>query len=304
MASMELRHLRYFVMAAEEENISRASSRLNVSQPAVSRQIRDLEDELGVTLFERDHNGLHLTDAGATVLWHAREVLQQVNALTDSLLPFATHQKPVSLKIGYIATALAGFLKEGLRQFNCEHKSVCIQIFEMSPRQQETALREGEIDLAFLGNPSPEVKRDFQTKPIRKVPMAAIVAEDHPLAKRKSIDFTELAGDPFLSLHEKHFPGRPELIKELFKRTGIPLKVALKVNGLSEILGLVAAGSGVAVVPADLAEFPHAGIVFLTLKRPKISLFSSAAWREDGETPELRALLELIQLKNNLLTKP
>lgn len=282
-------------MAAEEKNISRAAARLNISQPAVSRQIHDLEDELGAVLFERERNGLSLTEAGHTALTHAREMLRQERAMLASLQVFGNEDEAVSLKVGFIPTALPGFLADGLRRFNEAHKNVCVQIFEMSPRQQETALRDGEIDLALLGNACPELQENFRVESIRKVLMAVAVPDDHRLAARKSIDLVELADDTFLSLHEKNFPGRKEMMKEMFGRAGISPRVSLKAAGLSELLGLVGGGVGVALVPADLDQLPHARMVFIKLKHPRFTLVSSAVWRKEDETEALRALVSLLK---------
>ena len=266
-------------MAAEEKNISRAAARLNISQPAVSRQIHDLEGEIGTALFERERNGLSLTEAGHTALTHAREMLRQEKAMLTSLRVFGGQDEKESLKVGFIPTALPGFLADGMRRFNELQRNVCVQIFEMSPLQQEKALRGGEIDLALLGDACPELEKVFRVEPIRKVLLAVAVPDDHRLAARKSIDLAELANDTFLSLHEKSFPGRKEMMKEMFDRAGISPKVTLKAAGLSELLGLVGGGTGVALVPADLDQLPHARMVFIKLKRPKFTLVSSAVWR-------------------------
>ncbi len=284
---MELRHLRYFVMAAEEGNISRAAARLHVSQPAVSRQIRDLEEEFGVSLFERKRDGLALTEDGNTALAHAKETLRQANVLTATMQALRDSDRMTSLHIGYIPTALPGFLANGLRQFRQRHRNVCIQIYEMSPSEQELALREERIDLALLGQPCPVLKRTYETQPIRKVPMAVAVPENHRLAHRKAIDLNELSEDTFLSLDEKHFPGRPLLLRTLFEKAGIAPNVALKVDGLSELLGQVGTGGGVALIPSDADTLPHTGVRFVALRHPKTILVSSAVWRKGSAPSEL-----------------
>lgn len=290
--TMELRHLRYFVMAAEEGTISRAAARLHVSQPAVSRQIRDLEEAFGVTLFERKHDGLELTDDGQTALSHARAVLRQANALVETMQALRQGEAHKSLRIGYIPTALPGFLADGMRQFRQDQPHICVQIFEMSPSQQVDALREDEIDIALLGHACPELKKAYRVKPIRKVAMAVVLPSDHPLAHRKGIDLAELGEETFLSLHEKHFPGRPELLRTLFGKAGITPRVSLKVDGLSALLGQVGTGAGVALIPADAAVLPHSGVRFMQLRKPKTNLISSAVWRPESESPELLAFLD------------
>jgi len=289
---MELRHLRYFVMAAAEHSISRAAARLNISQPAVSRQIRDLEDELGVTLFERDSHGLTLTEPGQSALPHAREILRRAGDLKLAMDVFNTPTKE-TIRVGFIATALPGFLAGAMRTFNQQHKDVCIQIREMSAVEQEKALRAGEIDLALLGTPCPELVKEFEVQAILETPMAVVLPDDHLLSLRKSVDLAELAEEPFVSLHEKNFPGRPALLADLCGRAGFVADVRQKADGLQEMLGLVAGGAGVGILPLDVNQLPHHGVVFIKMRKPTHTLVSSAVWRKDGVT---KALLELVDL--------
>ena len=297
---MELGHLRYFVMAAEEGNISRASERLNVSQPAVSRQIKDLEEELGVQLFTREPNGMRLTEAGTAALAHAREVLRQSNSMVDAMKTLASRRKARSIKVGFLPTALPGLLTNALRTFNNRHKEFCVQICEMSPTQQEEALRNGEIDLGLIGEACPEIKRDFHIDTIRRTEVAVIVPDDHPLAGRKAVDLAEFAGDTFVSLNEAKFPGRKELMSDMFTKAGIQPEVSMRAAGLSELPGLVGAGSGVALAPADLVNLPHPGVVFLKLKKPQRVMLFAAAWRKTGDLDGIEALVRLIREESGL----
>ncbi|MCH1502567.1 MAG: LysR substrate-binding domain-containing protein [Verrucomicrobiales bacterium] len=251
-----------------------------------------MEEEFGLSLFVRKRDGLELTEDGQTALSHAKEVLRQANVLTETMLALKDSDSLRGLRIGYIPTALPGFLAHGLRQFRQRHRDVCVQIYEMSPSEQELALREERIDLALLGQPCPILKRTYEIRPIRKVPMAVALPESHRLAHRKAIDLNELSQDTFFSLHEKHFPGRPLLLRALFDKAGISPTVALKVDGLSELLGQVGTGGGVALIPSDAHTLPHAGVCFVALRRPKTMLVSSAVWRKDRGPSEL--LQELV----------
>lgn len=281
-------------MAAEEKNISRASARLNISQPAVSRQIRDLEEELGVSLFKRERNGLRLTEAGEFAFVHAQELLRAANRMAEAMKTFTGSSKK-SLRLGFIPTALPGFLADGLREFNQHQKRVCVQIREMTPRQQEKALRDGQLDLALLGHPCPELRKEFRIEPILKTPLTAVLPDHHVLASRKSIDLAELDGQPFVSLHEKNFPGRAELMIDLGERAGFTLNIGFRAEGFPELLGLVASGAGVGILPADVDQLPHPRVVFVKLKRPKVYLVSSVVWRQDGETKDLLNLVAFLK---------
>jgi len=287
---MELRHLRYFVTAAEEGSISRAAARLNISQPAVSRQLRDLEEELGVKLFTRNAQGLTVTESGETALTHARDLLRRAKNMTE-VLKRSSRGVRKSLHVGFIPTALPGFLADGMRRFNEQHDNTCVQIREMNPREQEAALRAGELDLALLGTACPGVKREFATTPILKASLSIVLPDHHLLALRKSIDLSELEGESVVSLHERHFPGRPELMADLGERAGYSLDVRVKAAGLSEALGMVAGGAGVAVLPADADQLPHPGVVFVRMSNPRIYLTSSAVWRKSDPDADV---LELV----------
>ncbi|MGI9240952.1 MAG: LysR substrate-binding domain-containing protein [Verrucomicrobiales bacterium] len=291
---MELRHLRYFVMAAEEENISRAAARLNLTQPAVSRQIRDLESDLGLPLFDRESGGLKLTEAGQAALPHAQDILRRAEGLSSAMAAFKRQPKR-SLRVGFIPTALPGFLAAALRTFNQRHDDVCTQIREMSPVDQERALRDGEIDVALIGSPCPEILAKFKSAELLKTPLAIVLPDDHLLALRKSIDLAELEGERFVSLDERHFPGRPALIADLGERAGFTLDVGMKAEGLPELLGLVAGGAGVGVLPQDVHQLPHPGVVFIRMRRPSVQLVSSAVWRSDAESDELLELIGLLK---------
>ena len=292
---MELRHLRYFVMAAVEGNISRASSRLYVSQPAVSRQIKDLEDELGVILFLRKSNGLSLTEAGTEALVYAREILRQSKRMSEAMQNLGRPDKLLSLKVGFLPTALPCFLAEGMRKFQQAEPTSCLQIFEMSQSEQEEALQSGDIDLGLIGSIGPKVKQSFAVETIRQVEMAVVVPDHHRLAKRKSVNLSELGNDTFVTLEEKHFPGRSDMMADMFCRAEIHPTVTLPARGLSELLGLVGAGAGVALAPADLIQLPHSGVVFIKLKKPKLTLPFSAAWRKTGDLSVVEAFITTLK---------
>jgi DNA-binding transcriptional LysR family regulator len=166
----------------------------------------------------------------------------------------------------------------------------------MNPREQEAALGKGEIDLALLGAAGPEVKRRFATASILRIPLSIVLPKNHLLALRKSIDLIELEEESFVSLHERNFPGRPQLIADLSDKAGFAIEVSVKVDGLSEALGMVAGGAGVAVLPADVDRLPHPGVVFVRMRHPRVYLTSSAAWRKEDTDPEVEKLVEHLKM--------
>ena len=281
-------------MTAEEANISRAAARLNVSQPAISRQIRDLEAELGVSLFIREPQGLRLTPAGEMALTQAKAILRGATQLTDSMQAFSNVGRQITLKVGFIPTALPGLLAEGLKHYNREQSKVCLQIFEMHPGEQIAALRRGEIDLALPGAASSKVKADFFTRSLRTTPLGMVVPTDHPLARRKSVDLADFAKDLFLSLNEERFPGREGMHQRLFKLAKINPSIGIHASGLNEILGLVGSGAGVALVPTDLNRMQSSGVKFLKLRRPTMTFNFSAVWRDSDHRAEVESFVTVL----------
>lgn len=291
---MELRHLRYFIMAAEEANISRAAARLNVSQPAVSRQIRDLESEFGAALFNRQPQGLSLTPAGEIALPQAKAILREAGSLTEAMQAFSHSGQRPTLKVGFIPTALPGLLAEGLKRFNRDHPRTCVQIFEMHPGEQVAALRRGELDLALPGAASRAVKAEFFTRSLRTTPLGLAVPSDHPMADRTSVELTDLADETFLSLNEERFPGRERMHRRLFALAGINPEIGLHASGLNELLGLVGSGVGIALVPTDLQRIHSSGVTFLKLRRPRMTFNFSAVWKDSDHRSEIESFVKVL----------
>jgi DNA-binding transcriptional LysR family regulator len=288
---MELRHLRYFVTVAEELNISRASARLRISQPAVSRQLRDLEEELRVELFRREKHGLKLTPAGEAFLAHARDLLRRSGDAVKQMAAFSQRPKE-TLTVGYIAPILACTLTPALRRFSQAHADVEVALRELSPGEQVKALRAGRIDLALLGNPSPGLEREFTLTVLRRIPFEAVLPDNHLLALRKRIALAELKDDPFIGFSEETFPGRNAAICAGCQAAGFTPRFQHHVENLSALLAFVAADKGVTLAPAEVSQLSHPQAVFIPLKPPVPSVISAAARRKDDTNPLLKQLLE------------
>jgi len=275
---MELRHLRYFVTVAEELNVSRASARLRISQPAVSRQLRDLEDELGVDLFHRANSRLRLTDAGEAFLAHARDLLRRSKAAASEMAAFRPQARR-TLTLGYIAPVLAS-LTPALRAFGRKSPDVELVLREMAPGEQVVALRNGRIDLALPGNPCPELAGEFEVVILERIPFQAVVPDNHLLALRKRLALAELKDETFIGFDEDRFPGRNDMIWRACQQVGFTPRLRHRVESLSALLAKVAAGDGVALTPQEVGQLPHPGAVLIPLKPPFPSVASAAVFRK------------------------
>jgi DNA-binding transcriptional LysR family regulator len=291
---VELRHLKYFVMVSEELNFSRASARLRVSQPAVSRQIKDLEEEVGAQLFVRAPSGITLTPAGETFLAHARDILRRS---ADSLKAMQAFGKSASrsVALGYIPTALPSFLTDALRRFSDQYPNAAVHLREMSPQEQLKALREENIDLAFIGSPCPELQKQFDLTIVKKIPLSVALPDNHRLAKRKGLELKELSKDDFIGLADDRFPGRNEFICKTCQSAGFTPKMTWKADSFSSMLALVASGKGVALLPSEMGLLPHTQAVFISLRRCSAKVEWAVASRRGHQNETADALLGLLK---------
>jgi DNA-binding transcriptional LysR family regulator len=287
---MELRHLRYFVTVAEELNVSRASARLRISQPAVSRQLRDLEEELEVKLFDRQKSGLKLTVAGENFLAHARDLLRRSNSAAQAMAAFRKPAK-ATLRVGYIAPVLASLLTPALRDFGNKSPEVEVVLREMAPGEQVKALRDGRIDLALPGNPCAELGKEFEIVVLRRIPFQAVLPDNHLLAQRKRVGLAELKEETFIGFDEEYFPGRNDLICRACQQAGFTPRMRDRVESLTALLAKVAAGNGVTLTPREVGQLPHPGAVLVPLKPPVPSVESAALFRRGEPESPLVALM-------------
>lgn len=290
---MELRHLKYFVVVAEELNFSRAATRLYISQPALSRQIKNLEDELGVILLLRQSAGLKLTESGVLFLAKAKDILCQSQALVETIQTrYGNPDKP--LRIGYIPTVLQSFLGDALHRFGLAYPQVSIEFQEMPPAEQVKALRDGKIDIAFMGNPPEELGKEFSIRCVKQVPITALLPETHSLASCNSIDLAELASEPFIGMAEATFPGRNDRIRDTCRCAGFIPNLHLFADSHVSMIALVAAGQGVAIMPSEAEALPHPQVVFMPLHQPIYYARSTAMYRQEITHPLLNCFLELL----------
>lgn len=290
---MEFRHLKYFVTVAEEGSFSRAAVRLYVSQPALSRQIKHLEAELTVALFLRRSDGLRLTEAGKFFLEQAKDILNRSHvAVHITRERFTESEKP--LTIGYIPTILQSFLGEALNRFGQAYPRVIVHPRELSPSEQVKALRDGTIDIAFMGNPPDELEEEFIVRCVKRVPIAALVPETHELAGRASIDLRELAAEKFIGMSEETFPGRNDRIRGVCSEAGFAPDLRSMADSHASMIALVAAGRGVAIMPIEAEALPHPRVRFVPIHHPVHFARSAAVWRQETPAGSLEKFLEIL----------
>ncbi|RYG66963.1 LysR family transcriptional regulator, partial [bacterium] len=227
---MELRHLRYFVAVAEQGSFNKASQTLFLTQPALSRQVKDLEDELGVPLFVRGKNSVKLTDAGERFYEEARDLLARAAAAVQRVR--AEHREEV-LRVGYAPSATAGILPRALERFRAAMPHVRVELTDVSPPEMIRMAVSGQLDVIITLEPSVMATPGFKWSEFRRVSLILVMRADHPLARRKRIPPQLLGGLPLVGLGRKNFPDYVPSIRRSLKPLGCtPQFVALEEDGV------------------------------------------------------------------------
>ena len=282
---MELRHLRYFVAVAEELHFGRAATRLNIAQPPLSRQIRDLEREVGAPLFARTARGAELTAAGKAFLPEARLTLAQAERAQRTALR-ASKGEIGRLRVGFIeAATYSPILPNVLGFFRMHLSQIGLSLFEMSSAEQEEALRDGRIDLGMLDNPPPDAARWLHVEPVYSDPLVAALPESHPLAARERLALGDLASDQFVLFPRS---GAPRLYDDFIancRGAGFSPRVVQQAAGWHTLSGLVGAGVGTGFVPRSLAHAQRPGIVYRRARGLTAALEMSAVWKKGDRSP-------------------
>ncbi|HSH93161.1 MAG TPA: LysR substrate-binding domain-containing protein [Roseimicrobium sp.] len=287
---MELRHLRYFVAVAETENVSKAALKLRVSQPALSRQIRDLEEELGFQLLERSAKSVRLTDAGRIFLNESRVVLQRVDEAVRAAKAVATGGQS-ELHVGYAPTLTVRILPPALRVFQSAFPNVKVKLHDLSTEEMLTGIREGKLQLAFSVRPAVRGLKGLRFEELMKEPLRLAVAPTHPLAKKRVVTLSDAVREPFIAYSRKDYPDYHQLLAAIFAKTGRQPRIAEEHDGVSSLISEIAVGTGVAVVPGSMSCLAGGRLKFLPLSPEPAPLVVGVLHRTAELDPSAAAFL-------------
>ena len=285
---MELRHLRYFVAVAEEGSLTHAAERrLHTAQPSLSRQIRDLELEVGVKLLERGARGIELTAAGRTFLDHARLALLQVEAAGEAARRAAQPEK-TTFMVGFLTGHEVVWLPDVLRILHEEEPGIEITLASQPSPDLARALMRGKMDVAFLRRETqaPGVAFKFMIKE----PLVAMVPAGHRLASRKAISPQEIAAETYIT-PTRYAPVLKAVIDDYTAKLGIMLKPEYEADNLTSLMSLVASTGGVTMVPIYARHVLSSTVVLRPLKAepPTIDLFMG--YNRSNTSPLLKRFL-------------
>jgi DNA-binding transcriptional LysR family regulator len=202
LPGMELRQLRYFVAVAEEGNISRAAKRIFLTQPALSRQIKVLEDEIGQCLLERQAHSIRLTPVGEALLREARELLQHAEQVLERVRVAGRGPR---LRVGYAPSLAAGMLSAAVENFTQTHPNARVELFDLSTKEMLAGLESGQLDVALSVGQQRET-RGLKWTPLVRTPWQLAVSRNHPLARRSRVTPAEVAREPLLVFCQRDYP--------------------------------------------------------------------------------------------------
>ena len=292
---MELRHLRYFAAVAGELNFTRAAQKLHVAQPALSRQIRQLEDELGVILLERTRRGVQLTEPGRAFLAEAQALLRQSEEAIR-VARKSSESGHAQLNLGYIWGLFHSLVPPVLERFRRRSPETAIHLFDLAPLAQALAILEGRLDAGFIGFAHEANSAGLSKRQIGTCAFVAALPKDHRAARKSIVPLASLADDFFLGISGETFPGASRHVTDACARAGFRPKFLQMVERGYTILGLVAGHCGVALLPESLKALPHPGIIFRPLADPPVAeLF--LAWRANSAQPVLKEFLAALDDK-------
>jgi DNA-binding transcriptional LysR family regulator len=261
---MELRHLIYFIAVAEELHFSRAAKRLNISQPPLSQQIKHLEEEIGVRLFNRTKRRVEITPAGLVFLAEARQIITMSEEAVRRTIR-ADRGEIGQLAMGFIGSANYSVLPQVIREFRKRFQEVEITLTEMNTSHQIEAFLNGRIQVGFLRPPRGIEDKGISAEPIFREPLMVAMPTNHPLRGETVMPLRLLAKEPFIMIPRQRGPGFFDYIIALCQQEGFSPYIALEASQFHTIIGLVAAGIGIAIMPASMRRSRIEGVVFRTI---------------------------------------
>ena len=289
---MELRHLRYFVAVAEEGSLTVAAERrLHTAQPSLSRQIRDLEHEVGVGLLLRSARGVELTDSGRAFLDHARLALAQVEAATEAARRAARPAKP-TFALGFLTGQEVDWLPEVMRILGDELPNIEVSISSQYSPDLAQGLLRGKLDLAFM---RPEAQMpELAYKVIIKEPLVVALPSGHRLASQDAVALHDIAGEIFIGMSNTA-PTLQRVIEDYLRQSGMNLRIVHRVDNLAMAMSLITSTKGVALLPAFAKNFLPRSVTIRPLDGEAPTIDLVIGYNRNNSSPILGRVLSRVE---------
>ena len=290
---MELRHLHYFVAVAEALSFTKAAKNLNLAQPSLTRQIKDLEAEIGVQLIDRSGQRITLTLEGEYFLRDAKRLLAESEESVQAVQRLS-RGGAWQLNVGYVANIYRGFLPKTFEALRKVSPLTSMNLFDMTPAEQYQALDERRIDLGFVCCRPRSSGSDLQWARVGQDIVTVAVAAETALARETEIDLKDLELLFFVGMSENAYPGFNEWLISACCEAGFNPRILQDADREPAVISFVAAGLGVALLPEQIKRLPHEGVIFLPL-RQKLTVDSWAVWKSNNPSDCLRQYIQIVK---------
>ncbi len=292
---MELRHLRYFVAVAEELSFRKASQRLNVSRPALSKQIKDLENEIAVKLLERDTVSVSITKAGEIFLEDAQRLLVQAEQAIERANQAQSGHRG-KLRIGSVGIIATDFLPKTLKIFHQKYLGVEVEFVEMLPAEQLDALASGKIDIAFAYGPEVKNIPELRSLCVIHSIFGVAVSRQHPLGEKKLVTLKDLRGETILCLGGDGKSSHREAICKIYTAEGLKPSRHRKIEGFDSMITLIAADQGISLLPHVL-DLANQDIIIIPFSSDHTDLdfHMWAVWERSSVSHHVKHFIQLLE---------
>ncbi len=289
-----LERLRALMIVVEEGSVNRAAVRLRITQPALSRQMKWLETEIGGRLLEREATGVKPTGLGLVLLKTIRPVIDSYEAAIAEVRREARGLRS-ELRVGFIMSAAQSILSPAMKKLQKSHPDLKLKLSDMSPREQIDALKAGDIDVALTGQEGVVASRDFRSLKLRSFAVCAALASTDPLAAQNHLAMSQLRDRPFIGIDEDQMPGRNRWITALCRAAGFRPRFVSITDGISHVLSLVSSESAVTLLPDYFRESSHPGITFVPVSDRKAKWDFLILWQRGKTPPATLALIDALR---------
>lgn len=293
--SMELRHLRYFVAVAEELSFRKAADRLNVSRPALSKQVKDLENEIEVKLLDRDTVSVSLTKAGEIFLADSQRLLRMAEAAVERAAQAQSGLRG-TLRIGSVGIIATDFLPKTLKVFRQKHPGMEVAFVEILPTEQLEALASGRIDIGFIYGREVLSSSGLNSMCVIESTFGMAVSRQHPLALREQVTLNEIRLETLLTLGGEGKSGHRDEVLRLFAEEGVTPAKVRKIDGFDSLATLIAADQGISLLPHVL-DLKHQDIVIvpLAIEHADLNFRLWVAWQREMPSIHVKHFLQLLK---------
>jgi len=289
---IELRHIRYFLAVAEDLHFRKAAERLYISQPGLSRQIKQLEEELGIKLFERHNRKVQLTSVGLYLQKELSHNLKSLGHILDHAKLLHAGDRG-NLKFGYVGSAIRKIIPNLLLKLRKKYPAILFSLSEMNNQKQVDDLLTDEIDIGFVR--LERVPRGLEIQPILKEPFCLVLPSDHPIGARQFKNLTQFKEESFILFDQKYSSSYYERVMQIFDDSGFVPMVSHSTIHASSIYKLVENKFGISIVPKSLTLGAEKGVKFIELNKISQRTVLSVVWNKKNRNPMLQNFLALLK---------